>query len=60
MKMRVFRPYFFFERNRERGGREGEGEGGGGLNILTVIRLVALIIKDKRVGVVFRVVLARG
>lgn len=57
MKMRVFRPYFFFERNRERGGREGEG---GGLNILTVIRLVALIIKDKRVGVVFRVVLARG
>lgn len=58
MKMRVFRPYFFFERNRERGGREGEG--GGGLNILTVIRLVALIIKDKRVGVVFRVVLARG
>lgn len=59
MKMRVFRPYFFFERNRERGGREGEG-GGRGLNILTVIRLVALIIKDKRVGVVFRVVLARG
>ena len=51
MKMRVFRPYFFFERNRERER---------GLNILTVIRLVALIIKDKRVGVVFRVVLARG